>query len=103
MPNRLIAAVLACSFTAILAASQSTPPPPQDQQQPPTFRTEANFVRVDVFATLKGAPLKDLTVNDFEVLEDGVRQTVSTFEFVQVRAGIPQELRNEPNTIQESR
>ena len=102
MPNRSLSAVLACSFTALLAASQSKPPVPQEQQ-PPTFRTEANFVRVDVFATLKGVPLKDLALEDFEVLEDGVRQKVTTFEYVQVRAGIPQEVRNEPNTIQASR
>jgi VWFA-related protein len=103
MPNRSLAALLACSFTAVLAASQSTAPASQEQQQPPTFRTEANFVRVDVYATLKGLPLKDLSVEDFEVLEDGVRQKVTTFEYVQIRAGIPQELRNEPNTIQASR
>ena len=72
-------------------------------RQQPTFRKDANFVRVDVFATAKGAPVRDLTLEDFEVLEDGVPQKLSSFEYVHVRTGTPQELRDEPNTIQESR
>jgi VWFA-related protein len=76
----------------------------QQQTQPtPTFRTEANFVRVDVFATQRGAPVRDLKLEDFHVLEDGVPQKLSSFEYVQVRTGTPQELRQEPNTIQQSR
>lgn len=82
----------ACCATVVVAA--------QDPQRP-TFRTEANFVRVDVFATLKGIPVRDLTIEDFEIREDGVPQKVSTFEYVQVRA-VPQEFRSEPNTIQQS-
>ena len=64
-----------------------TPPAAQDPQRP-VFRTEANFVRVDVFPTKDGAPVKDLSQADFEVLEDGVPQKVETFEFVQVSAGM---------------
>ena len=82
----------ACCATVVVAA--------QDPQRP-TFRTEANFVRVDVFATLKGSPVRDLTIEDFEIREDGVPQKVSTFEYVQVRA-VPQEFRSEPNTVQQS-
>jgi len=40
--------------------------------QTPTFRTEANYVRVDVYPTANGAPVVDLRQEDFEVLEDGV-------------------------------
>ena len=97
----LVALLLACSTTLLAFAQASAPP--QDQQRQPTFRTEANFVRVDVFATLKGAPLRDLKADDFEVLEDGVPQKVSTFEYVQVRTGGPQDSRIEPNTVRQSR
>ena len=76
---------------------------PQDPQQPPRFRTEANFVRVDVYATQQQRPVLDLTREDFEVFEDGVPQRLSTFEHVQIRTGGPQDARIEPNTIQESR
>ena len=106
-PCVLLAAVL--SMVALSASQQPPQPqaPPQtarpEQQRPPPFRTEANFVRVDVYATAKGSPVKDLQADDFQVLEDGVRQTVSTFEQVDVRTGVSQEQRAEPNTIQQSR
>lgn len=104
MPNRsLLPWLLAGSVTALTAAAQSPQKPPQDPQQPPIFRTEANFVRVDVYPTQNGVPVGDLALQDFEVFEDGVPQRVSTFEYVQVSAGIAQELRNEPNSIQQSR
>jgi VWFA-related protein len=91
-----------CAATLSLAA-QSAPPAAAQDPQRPRFRTEANFVRVDVFPTRNGAPVKDLTAADFELLEDGVRQKVETFEFVQVRTGAPQDERREPNTIGEMR
>jgi VWFA-related protein len=58
---------------------------------------------VDVFATLQGKPVKNLTAEDFEVLEDGVPQKVATFEHVDVRTGATQEQRQEPNTIADAR
>ncbi|MEO5898109.1 MAG: VWA domain-containing protein [Vicinamibacterales bacterium] len=82
--------------------AQPPAPTPQTQARPP-FRTEANFVRVDVFATLQGKPVRNLTAADFEVLEDGVPQKVATFEHVQVRTGVAQDQRQEPNTINEAR
>ena len=52
------------------AGADTRAPPPQ-----PTFRTEANYVRVDVYPTKDGAPVPDLTQDDFEVLEGGAPQT----------------------------
>lgn len=95
------AAVLATVLTGT-AQSPDQKKPPADPQRP-TFRTEANFVRVDVFPSAKGTPVRDLTAADFEILEDGVPQAIETFEFVQVRSGTPQEQRQEPNTIAASR
>ena len=94
------AVAIACAAVVVGARQQTKP---QDPQRPPTFRTEANFVRVDVHATANRVPVPDLKIDDFEVLEDGVPQKVSTFEFVQVRTGQPQDQRTEPNTIQQSR
>ena len=74
----------------------------QDQPQA-TFRTEANYVRVDVYPTQNGAPVADLMQGDFEVLDNGVRQIIEQFERVVVRAAGPQETRIEPNTVRESR
>src|SRR5687767_16042235 len=98
LPVALVAAALSLS-------AQSAPPKPSPSQDPqrPIFRAEANFVRVDVFPTRDGVPVKDLVATDFEILEDGVPQKVETFEFIQVRSGLPGAERREPNTIQGSR
>jgi hypothetical protein len=75
----------------------------QDQIPQPTFRTEANYVRVDVYPTRDGAPVTDLTAADFEVFEDKVPQKVEQFEHVVIRSAGTQEGRREPNTVVESR
>src|SRR4051812_3640099 len=79
-----------------LAATQNQPPQP-------TFRTEANYVRVDVYPTKDGAPITDLRQEDFEVVENGAPQRIEQFEHIVIRAAGPQETRVEPNTVAESR
>src|SRR5437667_10937631 len=74
----------------------------QDQPRP-TFRTEANYVRVDVYATRDGVPLTDLRREDFEILEEKAPQTIEQFEHISVRSAGPQEPRRELNTVAASR
>jgi VWFA-related protein len=81
---------------AALAAWGQTPVPQ------PTFRTEANYVRVDAYPTRNGLPITDLTRDDFEISEGGQPQKIEQFEYVNIRGNTPQELRPEPNTIRES-
>jgi VWFA-related protein len=60
-----------------LAAQQPAP------AQPPTFRAEANLVRVDVTVVDRhGEPVTDLTAEDFAIEEDGAAQAVTSFKFV---------------------
>ena len=92
-PALIATAAVLCVVT--LAARQQTKP--QDPQRPPTFRTEANFVRVDVYATRDRVPIKDLTLEDFEVLEDGVPQKIDSFEHVLAIRG-PQTARTQPSS-----
>jgi VWFA-related protein len=74
------------------------------QEQPrPTFRTEANYVRIDAYPTRGGAPVADLTRDDFDVLENGQPQKIEQFERVVIRSPGAQEARIEPNTVAESR
>jgi VWFA-related protein len=89
---------LALLVTAAAALGGQTPPP-----QTPVFKTEANYVRVDVFPTADGRPVTDLTQADFEILEDHAPQKIDAFEHIVVRGNIPQETRREPNTVAESR
>ena len=46
-----------------------------------------NQVRTELFATLEGQPVTDLTAGDVQVLEDGVPQTIDRFDLVQPRVG----------------
>jgi VWFA-related protein len=94
----LVAAALVATVFAADAFLAQNPQP-----QPPTFRTEANYVRVDVYPTKDGMPVTDLTQDDFEVVEDRAPQKIEQFEHVVIRGGQPQETRVEPNTIAQSR
>ena len=76
--------------------------PPQEQQQSqqrPTFRTEANYVRVDAYPTRDGAVVPDLTALDFELLEDGIAQRIEQCEFVRVQAGAPPRPARQAETV----
>jgi VWFA-related protein len=84
---------------AVILAQAAQQPPPQQPQPPPRFRTEANLVRVDVYATKDGAALQDLTADDFEVYEDNAPQKINTFEHIVVATGGPQDERSEPASV----
>jgi VWFA-related protein len=94
---------IAIGGAAALIAQSATTAAPQEQQPRPSFRAEANFVRVDAYPTRNGQPVLDLTAEDFEVFEDGKVQAVQTFERVVVAPAGPEAQRSEPNTIEASR
>ena len=95
------------SVAAVVIASAVAGAPIRiaSQDQPrPTFRTEANYVRVDVYATTKdGVPIDDLRRDEFELLEDRVPQTIDQFATVRIRGGGPPAARSDPRTREESR
>jgi VWFA-related protein len=74
---------------AASAGEQQQPAPPAPQppadQPPVTFRVEVNYVEVDAFVTdAQGKVLTDLSAADFEVLEDGKPQKISSFSLVNI-------------------
>ena len=69
----------------------------------PTFRTGANYVRVDVYATQNGTPLTDLRQDEFTVLEDGKPQEIDRFEFINIRDGGQAPVFLEPATVSAAR
>ena len=106
MHTRWIAACL-CAGSLLMVSGYAAPqrptaaaPPPQSEpaaaQQASgesvelqggvtVFRSGINYVRVDAFVTDEdGNPVFDLAQDDFEVYEDGVLQTVDSFQVVQV-------------------
>ena len=69
--------------------------------QQPTFRTEANYVRVDVYPTRDGVAVADLRRDDFEVLENGVVQSIDAFEHVIIQRVGQDQRGREPSTVAE--
>jgi VWFA-related protein len=63
-------------------ASQKPAEPAQPTQ--PIFRAGTDLVRVDVTVTARDEPVADLTLEDFELTEDGIPQTVETIKFIKV-------------------
>jgi VWFA-related protein len=94
MTRRVRGAVLVAACLSIGVSAQE----PQ-----PRFRGSANLVRVDAYVTADGVPVTDLTLKDFEVLEDNVPQLLESFQLVQPRARGPENALREPNTVAESR
>lgn len=82
MRVRLLAAlalVLACAGGLLGQQQRSTPLP--------VFRAGVDLVEVDVNVTdATGAPVSDLTAQDFEIFEDGQPQTIATLAFIAVGA-----------------
>lgn len=84
----LIAGFAAAATALALAQSQSqapqTPLPPREQPAI-TFKVEINYVEVDAIVTdARGNPVRNLTRDEFEVLEDGKPQSVSIFSLVDI-------------------
>jgi VWFA-related protein len=68
-----------------LAAQGSTPPPQDGTQEggQPTFRMAIDLVTTDVIVRDgRGQFVADLGKNEFEILEDGVKQEIATFTLV---------------------
>jgi VWFA-related protein len=67
------------------AAGQAQQENAQPGDPQATFRAGINFVRVDVIVTdRQDAPVVDLSLNDFEVLEDGKPQAIQQFRLIKV-------------------
>lgn len=81
------AACVVAGMAALAGAGLLADQDPDQAEPAPTFRARIDSVSVDVIVTDDdGDPVGDLTPEDFEVYEDGVRQTIDTFEYVDVDA-----------------
>jgi VWFA-related protein len=92
---------LGCAVAVIVGVHAQTKPA-TPQEQGPVIRSDANFVRVDVYPLIDGKPVMDLLAADFEVFEDGVAQTVQSFEHIVIRPAGPQALLSEPGSTEAS-
>ncbi|HEU4837616.1 MAG TPA: VWA domain-containing protein [Pyrinomonadaceae bacterium] len=80
-----------CMFLPVLAQTLPAPPPPPqkpaDKQKPgddqdDVVRITTNLVQVDAVVTKDGKPVTDLTADDFEIYEDGRKQTITSFAYI---------------------
>jgi len=77
--------VLVLLLTAGVVAQEQKPAPAEPPPQQPIFRAGTDLVRVDVTVTQRGdEAVADLTMDDFEISEDNVPQTVETLKFIRV-------------------
>ena len=60
------------------------------EPQRPTFRAQVEVIQLDAFVTDRdGHPVPNLQIDDFELLEDGKAQTISTFSEVNIPIDAP--------------
>jgi VWFA-related protein len=79
MCSILVVTLTLCS----ISSSKSQAVSQQQNRDEPEVRIRANEVALDIVVRDKtGRPVRNLTANDFEVYEDGVRQQVGSFRFV---------------------
>lgn len=75
-----------------LAQTQTTAPPQTPQtrdDQDDVVRITTNLVQIDAVVTKDGKPVTNLTANDFEIYEDGRKQTITSFAFVSNKPSTP--------------
>ena len=79
-----VPAVLALVLAAPLASQE---PPAEKPAAPPTFRVDTGVVMLDVVVRdKKGRMVRDLRPEEVQVFEDGVKQQVTAFRFVETGA-----------------
>src|SRR5256885_5675459 len=77
-----LAALAIVLAVAVVTAGQD---PPTAAPQQPTFKAQVEYVEVDALVTDRsGNFVRGLTKDDFQVLEDGKAQTISTFTLVDI-------------------
>ncbi|HEX7771785.1 MAG TPA: VWA domain-containing protein [Pyrinomonadaceae bacterium] len=70
-------------FPALAQDKPASPPPPrQSGEQDDVVKINTNLVQVDVVVTKDGKLVTDLTADDFEVYQDGRRQTITSFAYI---------------------
>jgi len=84
----IVAVLLGLPAFARATAGEQAPIAPQaqpPQPPPPVFRAQVDAVEIDAFVTdAQGNPVTNLTVDDFEVLENGRPQTITSLSLVNI-------------------
>jgi VWFA-related protein len=80
----------AAAAASLSAALHSSPRQDAPAQQPPVFRTGTDLIRVDVTVIdRRGNPVTTLTADDFEVLDNGQPQPITSFKLIEATGQAP--------------
>jgi VWFA-related protein len=77
-----VSAIVLLVWLAPARPEAQDPPPQTPTGQQRTFRTDVDYVRVDVYPRQRGRVVEDMARSDFQVFEDGVPQAVETFDYI---------------------
>jgi len=73
------------ALLAVLAQAAPPPAQPTPPQPPVTFKVEVNYVEIDASVTdAQGNFVRDLTRDDFQIVEDGKPQALTAFSMVDI-------------------
>ena len=85
MNQRTILAVVVslCIFVSAMAQTKPAAQPAQSaDDKDDVVRITTNLVQIDAVVTKNGKPVTNLTADDFEIYEDGKRQTITSFAYI---------------------
>jgi VWFA-related protein len=85
MNYRVTLALLLSLSTFLPVVGQTTPAGEQDD----VVRITTNLVQIDAVVTKNGKPVRDLKAEDFEIYEDGRKQTITTFAYISNLPSVP--------------
>ena len=78
MNSRPSLALLVSLCIVVSAVAQTKPADDKDD----VVRITTNLVQIDAVVTKNGKPVTNLTAEDFEIYEDGKRQTITSFAYI---------------------
>src|SRR3954468_5312490 len=84
-PVMRVGLVVLLSGVLLSAGQTQAPQSAEPQTATPTFKAQVEYVEVDALVTdAQGQFVRGLTKDDFQVFEDGKRQTIATFSLVDI-------------------
>ena len=84
--NHRVTLALVLSFCVFLpVVGQTRPAPDQDD----VVRITTNLVQIDAVVTKDGKHVRDLKAEDFEIYEDGRKQTITNFAYISNLPNVP--------------
>jgi VWFA-related protein len=100
MTQKPILALLVLLCTFVCAAGQTKPADPPADDKDDVVKITTNLVQVDAVVTKNRRPVTNLTAEDFEIYQDGKRQTITSFAYISnistVSSSAPDKTGSEP-------